>query len=834
MKKYKFCLICGNIYQINFKKCPQCNYRSSSLREDKSSHFFIGDDFLRKQVERGIRFEKENDTEKKNKAFIQAEQEIENLSKFRFFLALNMVRIQKYDKARQYLEQILEKTPENENAHALIAYLLELKEKPEKAISILETIYSTNPENLLVNMQLSSLYIKKKNYEKARKCLEYVIEKDPNNIQAWLDMGVCFGADHKFKKALECFETVLRLDPEFCAAKELKARALRDLGKNLEALELFDEITIKNSDKIGAWMQKGLLLRKMKHGNEAIECFEKALELNPDNIGVRSMLIAALNDFNQIENAYQEIFDYVLANIFQPFIWSHLSKMLASIRKMHTALIVANLGLQYFPENPEIYLVKGEILATMNRLSEARDCINKALTLKADYKPAIVIKNNILNEMRDDFHPFNDLKELPGLEPKQYYDYYNKAVASYLNGEIGKARVLLNQALEMNPDDSRISAFSEKISQENPISEIKPSFICKCGEDLNENTKFCVNCGVQTKREPPKKIFSINEFKEMTERDWMPLLSRKPQNHFLMRSPPSEILENQIEPMLEAMKWLNKEYPKEAVDIYDLQLEKKRDSYIFLHLKAKILIQYREYTEALRVTDDLLYFYPLSADGWYNRGLAYFYKNKLEKGLRCCVKALTLEPNHYPSKNFLENLFHKHPNNFQQVISHFKESLRKMGALLNTLFQEIEPTQFISFRIIEITEKGFVESAVKRFYDLEFLIKDYKEFLPRIMFNILLDEGYFLIHQGKITDTPKKTLLFGALADLFGKEMMISMDPRERLIEATEFHSIVKNGYEELRRKWKTIWKNEDNLFLHSFYNLNILENYLIDLMNVF
>lgn len=147
--------------------------------------------------------------------------------------------------------------------------------------------------------------------------------------------------------------------------------------------------------------------------------------------------------------------------------------------------------------------------------------------------------------------------------------------------------------------------------------------------------------------------------------------------------------------------------------------------------------------------------------------------------------------------------------------------------MLYDLLSEVEASEYISFRIMDITMEGFVNSAIRNEFDMEFPQYEFLNYLSIVLYRMLLNIGYFIIYVGKLNSSKKRLLLCGTMHDLTPREYM-----SENVIEQYPYHELMWENFKNYQKEWKDIWGVGMAFPLMLFYNHKVLIEYLESLKN--
>jgi tetratricopeptide (TPR) repeat protein len=247
-------------------------------------------------------------------------------------------------------------------------------------------------------------------------------------------------------------------------------------------------------------------------------------------------------------------------------------------------------------------------------------------------------------------------------------------------------------------------------------------------------------------------------------------------------------------------------------------------------MKAAALFYAKKLEDSIDVVNKLLSYHPQVAEGWYIKGVALLQSERWDEGLRSLRRALDLEPRLNPAKDAIDQLFRTNPNNFKYLLDNYKIPVRETYKLLHRLLLKIDPNEWISLRLINIQKGFFIKEAVIKDKEIEFKQTEFQNFLPKIIYELCMNRGPFLIYVGRLKLKDKKTLLLGHLNNLYDLSYMNLDAEKSNGLKIYPLHDEVLENYDMIKKQWAEIWEGVTPLPLHLFYNLELLEDYILQI----
>ena len=194
-------------------------------------------------------------------------------------------QMQKWDRAMECHERVLEYNPIHSGALIEIAYIHEMKENWAEALVYLQRVVTVNTDNATIWRRLGRCFMMMGDMTKASNAYSSALEHDPRSEDPNLWYGVALISQDglNYAGAKEALENLIRLDPGFNREEVLFRLGI--VTKHLEeydrALECFFEIlTMPLKCKLPAdiWFEVGLVYEQMKDFEKALEWYQKILE----------------------------------------------------------------------------------------------------------------------------------------------------------------------------------------------------------------------------------------------------------------------------------------------------------------------------------------------------------------------------------------------------------------------------------------------------------------------------------------------------------------------------------------------------------------------------
>jgi pentatricopeptide repeat protein len=185
-------------------------------------------------------------------------------------------------KAKELLETIEKKFPENTEALLKSAELYFIVRQYQKAIDYTNKALKVDPGLAKGYYIKGSIYRESGDTAKAITSLETATEQDNRYEDAFFDLGIIYAA-RKNNLALDYYNSALRINPNNENTLYARAKLLQDLGKIEEAIIEYKKLLEKNKNCDNCCYNLGAIYLELKKDNaNAITYFNKAIDINPN------------------------------------------------------------------------------------------------------------------------------------------------------------------------------------------------------------------------------------------------------------------------------------------------------------------------------------------------------------------------------------------------------------------------------------------------------------------------------------------------------------------------------------------------------------------------
>lgn len=217
------------------------------------------------------------------------------------FFAANETR-----NAKEVLEKIVKKFPENTDGLLKLAELLYFVKQYDKAFANINKALKLDETIAKAYYLKGSMYKELGDTTKAVSSLETAIEQDNRHYGAFLDLGLIYAA-RKNTLAFEYYDNALAIKPLSTEALYAKAKLLQDLDKVEEAIGYYQRIlTIDSLHTYSLYNLGALELNFKKNTTKAATFFTKAITINPTYAEAYFARGVCYQELKENQKAYQD------------------------------------------------------------------------------------------------------------------------------------------------------------------------------------------------------------------------------------------------------------------------------------------------------------------------------------------------------------------------------------------------------------------------------------------------------------------------------------------------------------------------------------------------
>jgi Flp pilus assembly protein TadD len=431
------------------------------------------------------------------KAIAQAVQLKPEVGRYYIILGRILASLNQVNEAEAALKKAVELSPDLNNFKALVAFYMSQK-KEKEAEQILQGLQAKNPDAPQAYIDLAMFYMKTGDAEAAEKNILAAIGKKPDSAELYLMLGNFYYKTRNLDKAEKAYQDAVTKSAKPDDNKAILANFYYEAGKYDLAAQAVTPILANNEQHpMASLVQAKLLIREQKN-NEALvildrlvrdvprwgEAFylkglahlnkgevelsfnavDQALKLASHDPDARTLMAHHLflkRDFEAARKEAITVLQVAPSNFRAAIIFG---KSLLALGKTDDAVkLFAEMESQA-PDNIEILYNKAAACLAKKDISKATVALEKILTLKPDFTPALVAMSGILIEDKKVEQAIALVRKHQQESPKNLdYSLLLAGILEKYGSAPDEALKLLRQAQELAPDSSRVYSMTSAL-----------------------------------------------------------------------------------------------------------------------------------------------------------------------------------------------------------------------------------------------------------------------------------------------------------------------------------------------------------------------------------
>lgn len=489
-----------------------------------------------------------------------------------------------YDKARIELKNVLQIDPKDAEAHYQIARVFEKLQNYRKAFGHYLRVEELDSEHLLNQAALGKLYLLVTNeQDKAQEKIDWILAKDPQNPDGLLLTAAQAHRGGDIVKAREIAEQILVNDPAHTDTVVFLS-TIYVSQKNFASAVSVLEAAVK-SDANNEQLNKLYALSLMRNNQheEAEQAYKAFIDRNPDSAEGYNYLAAFYNETNNVDMAESMLQKSIEADTSDPDRVLTYIKYIKTVRGDDVAIEKLEEYTRTISGEGKLRIALGELYVITNQLDKAREAYTSAIS---------------------DFS-----EEVTGVEAR-----ISLAAIELTRGEVDDARGIINEALQISPNDAKVNLIRAKIALHDKDIEQAILSLRVVTKETPENIEAQILLAKAYEAEG-------NEEQKLTT---------------LYRAYESNRMN--ADGLMELAKYQMDKDVVQTERIIDDYLAHRPDDYDGLSIKAAILNQNKSYQQAGEIAEKLLELYPDKPNGYLQSTPWLTSDNQVDKAIEVLEK----------------------------------------------------------------------------------------------------------------------------------------------------------------------------------------------------
>lgn len=341
------------------------------------------------------------------------------------------------NRAREWLEEGLNRNPNHWPARLQLAQLYLDREQTDRALDILEEAKQEGVDNIQLSAHLADAYRQSEQYDRALQAINQVLDREPNHAKWHLIRGRIHFDRGNWETAMSNFNRARELDPQMYRAtfyigrtqyanddyeaaletfrgildyrsdegeyQDWMARTLHRLGRHQKARTHYEraiEVDPRYADRhADLYVRFSDLLVSLGYLEQANQQVDRALQIDPESLSARlarADILFEKEDYDEAADMYQKVLekDDSRAQAHYKLGMCHLYE-----NERNKAARALQKAIRHGYDNPDIYEKLGYIYKELGQNQEAVDAFEAFLKQSDPSSLATETRREILNQI---------------------------------------------------------------------------------------------------------------------------------------------------------------------------------------------------------------------------------------------------------------------------------------------------------------------------------------------------------------------------------------------------------------------------------------------------
>ncbi|GMN08541.1 tetratricopeptide repeat protein [Croceitalea sp. MTPC5] len=307
-------------------------------------------------------------------------------------LGMEYLFMDDFEKAKNSFMKCLDYDENDYSSLYNVIYCFEFLEDFDGAIIYLNDYLERNPYCEVAWHQLGKMYFSKKMLKEALTAFDFAIISDDSFLGAYFEKGKVLEKLGKYNEAIESYQTTINIDDPTSHAYLRIGKCHERLGNDDLAKYYYYNTVHEDPLLDKGWIAITEFYTKKRNYPKAQHYINKAINIDGENAQYwkkSANIYVALNNFDEADFAFKQSVD--LGN-YELDTWQNWAAVLSRLNDYNAAIQVLLQGLEFYPDNAEMYYELSGLYLKSNKTALAKEKLNTALQLNAG--KAVYFKNN--------------------------------------------------------------------------------------------------------------------------------------------------------------------------------------------------------------------------------------------------------------------------------------------------------------------------------------------------------------------------------------------------------------------------------------------------------
>ena len=326
-------------------------------------------------------------------------------------------------------------------------------EETARAEKYLKKVVEKKPDEMDAHLLLADVYSKQRNYSSAVAAYNKILELDPNRSDTYMDMGMTYLKMMRWKEAIPPLEKTIQLNPENKGAHFYVAKAYEELRDFEKAAEAYKGYLSTNPEQKGeAFHHLGLCQIELGQFEEAAISLKEALKENPQDLKINYKLGQAYQSSGQYDEA-AEVY-YLLAKLTPEdakTYFNAITRMYDEAQMPEKAIEAARRIIATEPDNAGAHYNLGYMYVKLDKYSDAVEAFNKVVGIDPNMEYAYLQLGFCYSKLKQYSKSVEALERMVKVFPENVDGWMGIGIGLMQQRKFSLAIEPLERVIELNP-----------------------------------------------------------------------------------------------------------------------------------------------------------------------------------------------------------------------------------------------------------------------------------------------------------------------------------------------------------------------------------------------